>query len=87
MDYKNFFEKLSGFFTIAQIWKLNEMAANDFEDHSAGRENVCILIYDIVGLKDFFGEDDVIMRLESIAGGTISRETVENLEEQMIREW
>lgn len=54
MDYQNFFEKLSGFFTIAQIWKLNEMAANDFEDHSAGRVNVCILLYDIVGLKDFF---------------------------------
>jgi len=96
MNYYDFYEKLSPFFTDEQIDRMNHFALESAQDaisepnecflwnsggHDMGREFVCTLLWDMMG------DDDPAESIQSICGGVVSARTIKCLEEQMDVEW
>lgn len=97
MTYSEFYKKLSPFFTAKQINNLNSIAldeaqtgisdpgeiiAFDSYKHAAGRDFVCLVLYDIAG-----EDDNPVACIEHYAGGVFTPDSFNALCEQMDREW
>ena len=90
MNYHDFYEKLSPFFTDEQIEELNEYGFSSHKDAFGadygaqgffeGRDFVCNMLYDIM-------DENAVENVKNIFGIEISQETADELTAQMDIEW